>query len=511
MTNRGHEVVSNMIQPSTSRLLHGIKGTLRRIAQGGLDDAGRGSLATIEFVLNELLSRQQHGFYVSHYGGVLGLLQQGLTLASGLATPQHTLAHRVRNLPTELDSSSDFGRVSTHLSGALGCLEELITVLRADSSSAANTFRQAVTAMHQELLAQGQRGASATASSQADAPARVLTRDSFEGYVKQKFPERENLRVESFKQLTGGYQKTTILFDIVFDTAGRKGQRQSLVIRAEKDDRFVTLDAGDVCSEFEVVRLAHAAGIIVAEPMWLESDASLLGQRFFVSRKVEGDNYGTAIASDKPINDELAYEFIRTLADIHAVSLTDEIKKSPIGHWVKYRTLHESTAANVAYWTSQPWLASASPSPVLRRLKTWLEDHVPPDLEEPCFVHCDYGIHNFLVKDGKISGVLDWEAARIGDPAEDIAWCLQSSAGKIDGTLALRWYQELTGRKVSEYRLRYYDVFSTMKVMVGASCAAALYEATPGAAIEWCNIPLLWAPMMAATVEAKIAAAEAVR
>mgnify|MGYP002146523609 CR=1 FL=1 len=36
-----------------------------------------------------------------------------------------------------------------------------------------------------------------------------------------------------------------------------------------------------------------------------------------------------------------------------------------------------------------------------------------------------------------MSAILDWESARIGDPAEDISWFLQYSGGKIDYRKAL--------------------------------------------------------------------------
>jgi aminoglycoside phosphotransferase (APT) family kinase protein len=498
--------------PDSERLLHGIKTTLQRVGQGVFDDATRNSLATVECVLNELLSRQQHAFYVSFHQSALALLRKGfqLSVRSKAAGAHARLRKTIAALPKTLASDADFSVLSVQISRVMAALVQTVKLLRQQRSVTVSHYLQQVVAKEQELMVQGQKHAvqpPAAATSQAAAASVVLTRESFEQYLQLRFPERPGLHVTDFRQLVGGYQKTTILFAM----EDHAGKRDSLVIRAEKADRFVTLDAGDVCSEYEIVRLAYAAGIVVAEPMWLEPNAKRLGQKFFVSRKVEGDNYGTAIAAAQPLTNVIAQEFIKTLATIHAVPINAAFKSSPIGRWAKHATVRASTAANVAYWLNQPWLAAANPSPVLWRLKTWLEDNVPPDLDKPCLVHCDFGVHNFLVRNGKISGVLDWEAARIGDPAEDIAWCLQSSAGKINGPLALRWYQEFTGRRVSEYRLRYYDVFSTMKVMVGASCAAALYQATPDAAIEWCNIPFLWAPLMASTVAAKIAAAEAVR
>lgn len=37
------------------------------------------------------------------------------------------------------------------------------------------------------------------------------------------------------------------------------------------------------------------------------------------------------------------------------------------------------------------------------------------------FIHGDMGAHNLMSRDGHLAGILDWELAREGDPAEDLA------------------------------------------------------------------------------------------
>jgi hypothetical protein len=38
-------------------------------------------------------------------------------------------------------------------------------------------------------------------------------------------------------------------------------------------------------------------------------------------------------------------------------------------------------------------------------------------------LHGDIGFHNVLVDNGRITGILDWELARFGHPAEDLGYC----------------------------------------------------------------------------------------
>ena len=43
---------------------------------------------------------------------------------------------------------------------------------------------------------------------------------------------------------------------------------------------------------------------------------------------------------------------------------------------------------------------------------------------EPAFTHSDLGAEHLLCRRGRLSGVIDWGDARIGDPARDYSWLL---------------------------------------------------------------------------------------
>ena len=51
----------------------------------------------------------------------------------------------------------------------------------------------------------------------------------------------------------------------------------------------------------------------------------------------------------------------------------------------------------------------------------WCEVHAP-DHEETTFIHRDYRTGNYLVHEGRLAGVLDWEFAAFGNPLEDVGW-----------------------------------------------------------------------------------------
>jgi aminoglycoside phosphotransferase (APT) family kinase protein len=60
-------------------------------------------------------------------------------------------------------------------------------------------------------------------------------------------------------------------------------------------------------------------------------------------------------------------------------------------------------------------------------LEVWTEAMHAPEWEgERVWIHCDLDARNVLVRDGRLTGVLDWGGAGLGDPAVDVmvAWKL---------------------------------------------------------------------------------------
>jgi len=51
---------------------------------------------------------------------------------------------------------------------------------------------------------------------------------------------------------------------------------------------------------------------------------------------------------------------------------------------------------------------------------------------EPALLHADLGPAHLLVRDGRLTGVIDWGDARVGDPALDYAWLLNGPFGDWD-------------------------------------------------------------------------------
>ena len=72
-------------------------------------------------------------------------------------------------------------------------------------------------------------------------------------------------------------------------------------------------------------------------------------------------------------------------------------------------------------------------------------------------LHGDFRLPNLKWHEGKLSGILDWELATVGDPLADIAFTQTIGQGlcAVKDALADR-YSERTGIEIDERRLAYY-------------------------------------------------------
>ena len=97
--------------------------------------------------------------------------------------------------------------------------------------------------------------------------------------------------------------------------------------------------------------------------------------------------------------------------------------------------------------------------------------------------HRDFRTGNYMVEDGRLTGILDWEFAGWGEPEEDIAWfcakCWRFGAVDLEaGGIAPREpfteaYEEASGRTLDSSRVAYWEVMAHVRWAVIACQQAA--------------------------------------
>ena len=174
-------------------------------------------------------------------------------------------------------------------------------------------------------------------------------------------------------------------------------------------------------SEYAILRAVHAAGVLVPEPLALCADAG--GQAFFAMRRVPGVTAGHRLSKDDalvPDRPRLARELGANLARLHRVAppvaslafLGNAPADGAKACVADYRRgLDELGAVRGEAWPALEWGLA------------WCARHAPLPLPSR-LLHRDYRTGNYLVHEGRLTAVLDWEFAGWGDPREDIGWML---------------------------------------------------------------------------------------
>jgi aminoglycoside phosphotransferase (APT) family kinase protein len=158
--------------------------------------------------------------------------------------------------------------------------------------------------------------------------------------------------------------------------------------------------------EAALIRAAEAAGVSAPEVL-VELKASDGIGSGFVMRSLPGTaDPASVLQSTDP--DALLAELAQELAAIHAIPTAG----LPAPAMDTAAALAELKARFLSYGGDRPILAVA-----LR----WLERNLPAPTA-PRLVHGDFRLGNLLVYQGRLTGVLDWELAHLGDPHEDLAY-----------------------------------------------------------------------------------------
>lgn len=270
------------------------------------------------------------------------------------------------------------------------------------------------------------------------------------------------------KRLGGGAIQENLLIDVAIRGGDWDGQHE-LVLRTDSPSGLaVSLGRAE---EFAVLKVAFAAGVTVPEPLWLYRDSGApggLGKDFYLMRKAEGSAAARPLVRGElsaEARDALLAELGAELARLHVV-------RPPVAG-LDFLPLPDGTPALSRVKEYRRLIdAIGRPQPTLEWALRWLELNAPARTEVT-LTHGDFRTGNYMVADGHLSAVLDWEFAGWSDPLEDIGWlcarCWRFGAwehevGGIGGTAALaRGYAAVAGQPFDLDLLPYWKVMGTMR------------------------------------------------
>lgn len=176
-------------------------------------------------------------------------------------------------------------------------------------------------------------------------------------------------------------------------------------------------------------------------------------------------------------------DFFDILADLHKLDPT-QLELPPMACYPKTARDAALSELDIVKGLFKDFLATHC-DPLISYGIDWLERFAPKRVEKIALLQGDTGPVNFMFDGARVSAVIDWEWAHLGDPMEDLGnVCVRSfwnPSGEFDGLFER--YQQRSGIPVDLDAVRYYRVQQNMRGMIPV--AMQTLQANPQEPLAW--------------------------
>ncbi|HLU02427.1 MAG TPA: phosphotransferase family protein [Advenella sp.] len=270
--------------------------------------------------------------------------------------------------------------------------------------------------------------------------------------------------VTDFRKLSGGAIQSNYNISLEMTSGTHPGSHRFVV----RSDAPSQIDASlSRAQEFAVLRCAREAGVTVPEPLWLCTDKTVIGYAFYVMSWAPGTANGRQLvkALTQTQATALTYRLGQELGRLHRIG--------PGNGKLDFLPIPSTSAAQTRITEYRQALDRiAQPHPVLEWALNWLQDHAPPT-SRLVLCHCDFRTGNYMVAQGELTAVLDWEFAAWSDPYEDLGWLCAKSwrfgnvakevGGVGDKPELFSGYASVTGERVDASKVGYWEVMAMVR------------------------------------------------
>ena len=224
-----------------------------------------------------------------------------------------------------------------------------------------------------------------------------------------------------------------------------------------------------VQKETAVIAALHARGIAVPA-VYAHSDE--LHATLF--ERVPGHD-GIHELKDAQQQSEIAKDFMRQLAQVHGLSVGGlDLPELP-----RPDSAEEYALAGIDELERSYASSVTIPDPLALLTFQWLRRNIPAPPTRPALLQGDTGPGNFVFVDDRVSAILDWEQAHIGDPIEDLGHLYSRAFFHPWGEMPelIEVYTGSTSESLDKSKLHFYRVASFAKAALGSTVAVNHFDA----------------------------------
>ena len=249
------------------------------------------------------------------------------------------------------------------------------------------------------------------------------------------------------------------------------GRRQELYFRGDRPETQRAVGDGGIAQEHGVLRLLEDRGLPVPRLVGFCPEP----EGILMERSPGRPDLSSAV--DEAERRQVLDQYLAFLAELHAIAPADAA-----GLGLRHPDGSEQVAlADLDEWERRYREQRWRPEPLIELVLRWVRTHVPDDRHEVCLLHGDAG--QFLFEDGRMTAVLDFELAALGDPLADLGALLLRDLSEPLGDLrrAMVTYQQLAGRTVDPDVVAFHAVRFGICTPMGTAGVVGL----PLAMVSW--------------------------
>lgn len=290
-----------------------------------------------------------------------------------------------------------------------------------------------------------------------------------------EYDEAAVLRLRAFvERITGGtiirMERQVRWRPAWFVDIERDGETVTLHLRGDRTGNVSIFP--DLKREADIIAALHAHGIAVPRILGYCADPPCIVMESLAGTRDFSDLSTTTRA-------EVGRAYMANVAKMHSL---------PLDRFVEAGVEQPQGAENIALVGLDAYLphyrkTKSRPEPLLEFVIAWLRRNVPSHRTGASFIQFDSG--QYLVADGKVTGLYDFEFSMIGDPMTDIATMgMRNSYEPLGASLAdmCRYYEEAGGGPVDHDAVLFHVlVFSTLGTMQFAGTVGEPHPGDPHA------------------------------
>jgi aminoglycoside phosphotransferase (APT) family kinase protein len=242
---------------------------------------------------------------------------------------------------------------------------------------------------------------------------------------------------------------------------------------SDRAERVLRVDSGDGPLAGSELTLAREAAVYAAlgggaVPIPRLLAVAPAGDALLVERAPGVDSLASLDAAGRA---RVMDAYVDALATLHGL----DAARLPLPGFARPDAA-DPARAELALWRGVLELRVKRPAPLARFAFAWLERHAPRRADRIALCHGDVGPGNFLHDAGRVTALLDWEFAHLGDPLDDLAWLAFRGHHLNDGigelAAQLRRWSQATGLPAAAERIGWYRALVMLRMLV--ACLAAL-------------------------------------